>query len=122
MFGILLFLSCVVTTSEVRTHHWWEFLLTGLGFSAFFSFHIVGLCLLPQRVRTVFLISMFVLQVLGLALTLAIAFLAQMHALTVLLSVISSSLWVLSVVIAVLVAFAIYGWCIRVTHHAAPVA
>jgi hypothetical protein len=102
--------------------NWWLFLLGGFGYCAFLAFFAVGICLLPPSVRARVLTSLFTVQGLCVAVSLAIFLLARSGRLAAIRAMLTPSLWALGVVGAALLAFAFYGWYLRLTDDSTNVA
>lgn len=101
----------------------WTFLIGGFGYSALLSVFVTGLMLLPLHTRTRAFTVLFI--GVGFGVLVPVGILAVLH-FRLPLSIIHHStpplLWASCTFIAVIFAFACYGWYYRLTHDATNVA
>lgn len=121
--AILTLLLCIVTPFVDDLPSRWTFLFVGIGYSAFLSFLVTGILLLPQPWRSRAFTALLVAG--ALAPLVPGSILAIIHfrlPLSFIHYVTQPLLWGLYVFIAAMVAFACYGWYHRLTHDAPNVA
>jgi hypothetical protein len=122
-FAALALLFCIATPFMNDLPNRWTFLLGGFGYSAFLTVFVTGLMLLPLHARTRAFTALFI----GFAFStlVPVVILAILH-FRLPFSIIHHSLppllWVSGGFIAVMFAFACYGWYYRLTHDATNVA
>jgi hypothetical protein len=98
----------------------WTFLFAGFGFSAFLAIFVTGLLLLPRRTRHRVSIALIIGAAFHVLLTGTVAVALIFHLSLSFIPLISQPVnWGSCAFIAVMLAFACYGWHYRLTHDAA---
>ena len=121
--AILALLFCIVTPFIDEFPSRWTFLLGGIGYSAFLSFMVTGILLLPQHRRSRVFTALHVAK--ALAALVPIALLAALHfrlPLSFIRYGTQPLLWGAWAFGAAMLAFACYGWYHRLNHDAPNVA
>ena len=109
-FAVLSLGFCITTPFLEEAVDKPTYLIGGICYSALLVIFAVGIGLLPDAVRKRVVRCLWGLQLVAIPISVAIFLMAQLRFLNIIDAVIQPSIWILITVIAVLFAFAIYGW------------